>query len=256
MRHIRAIAILIFIFLLNSCATKKEILYVQDFEKIDDSEIVYGSTTIQPNDILRITVGAFIPESALPYNRNSGQQNMGGGNVELLQLDGYLVTINNTIEFPVLGTISTQGKTVLQMQDYLQDRLINGGHLKNPNVIVRILNAKVTILGEVNAPGTYIFTEQNINILQALGYASDLTINGKREDVKIIREVDGNRRIATIDLTDTDFINSEFYQVKPNDLIIVNQNQPKVKTAGYIGNLGTLLSVFTIILSTTILITR
>ena len=119
-----------------------------------------------------------------------------------------------------------------------------------------LLNAKITILGEVNAPGTYNFTEQNITILQALGYAGDLTINGKRDDIIITRDVNGVRKISHIDLTSTDFMNSEFYFVKPNDNIIVNQNNPRVKESGFIGNIGTVLTIASLALSITILLSR
>ncbi len=253
--RIQLIVYLSIIFLiLNSCATKKEILYLQDVENLNGNEIVYGNTKIQPNDILKISVGALVQESAIPYNRSTNQS--GGVSLELLQLEGYLVSTDNTIDFPVLGTISTKNNTVLELQANIERELREGGHLKNPSVNVRILNAKVTILGEVNSPGTYNFTEQNITLLQALGYAKDLTISGKREDVKVIREVDGNRKIATLDLTSSEFINSEFYQVKPNDVIYVGQNNPKVKSAGFVGNVGTLLSVVSILFTTVVLITR
>lgn len=253
--RIQSIAYLSLVFLiLNSCASKKEILYMQDVENLNGDAIVYGNTKIQPNDILKISVDALIQDSAIPYNRTTGQS--GGVSLELLQLEGYLVSIDNTIDFPVLGTISTKNNTVIELQSILESELIKGGHLKNPSVNVRILNAKVTILGEVNSPGTYNFTEQNITLLQALGYAKDLTINGKREDVKVIREVNGNRKIATLNLTSSEFMNSEFYQIKPNDVIYVGQNNPRVKSAGFIGNVGTLLSVVSILFTTVVLITR
>ena len=114
----------------------------------------------------------------------------------------------------------------------------------------------MTILGEVKNPGTYSFTEQNITILQALGYAGDLTINGKRDDILITREVDGVRKISHIDLTSSSFMDSEFYFIKPNDNIIVNPNNPKVKSAGFVGNVGTILTIASLALSITILLTR
>ncbi|TXD83385.1 polysaccharide export protein [Subsaximicrobium wynnwilliamsii] len=241
--------------LLSSCASKKEILYLQDASKFDNSELSYGTTKIQPNDILRITVGALIEETAIPFNRSAGGQG-GGGGIELIQLEGYLVTNENSISFPQLGSISTKDKTVLELEEYIKQMLESKGLLKAPTVNVRLLNAKVTILGEINSPGVYTFTEQNITLLQAIGYAGDLTINGKREDIKIIRELDGNRQIGTVDLTSGDFLNSDFYHVKPNDVIVVNPNDPRVKSAGFIGNVGTLLSVVSILFTTIVLITR
>ncbi|MGC1473639.1 MAG: polysaccharide biosynthesis/export family protein [Psychroserpens sp.] len=212
-------------------------------------------TNIQPNDILRITVGALAEGSALPYNRVTNQV-AGNNNIEMLKLEGYLVLENNTIDFPQLGTISTEKLTVSQLELEIKKQLEEGNHLNNPSVNVRIINAKVTVLGEVTSPGTIAFTEQNITLLQAIGYAGDLTINGKREDVKIIREVDGNRKIGTIDLTSAELFNSEYYFVKPNDVIVVNPNGPKVKSSGYIGNIGTALTVLSIVLTSIVLLTR
>jgi polysaccharide export outer membrane protein len=239
--------------LVSSCATKKEILYMQDIEKYNNQPVTFSSPKIQPNDILNITVGALVEESATPYNKVSA---IAGNSIQMMQLEGYLVSKDNTINFPELGVISTQDKTVIEFEQHIKKLLEEGNHLKNPTVNVRLLNAKVTILGQVNQPGTYNFTENNITLLQALGYAGDLTINGKREDIKVIREVDGNRLISTIDLTSGEFLNSEFYIIKPNDVIVVDPNNPKVKSAGFVGNTATVISVVSILLTSIVLITR
>jgi len=252
MRKIQIIGLLFLI--LNSCVSKKEIWYLQDSADFNNTALNYSIPKIQPNDILKIEVSALIKESAIPYNKTAGLA--GGQSIELMQLEGYLVSNEYTIKFPVLGVISTDNKTVQELENYLKKQLEDGGHLINPSVDIRLINAKVTVLGEVNAPGVYNFSEQNITLLQALGYASDLTINGKREDIKLIRETDGNRIITNIDLTSAEFLTSEYNQIRPNDVIIVNPNNPKVKSAGFIGNVGTFISVFSIILTTVVLITR
>lgn len=227
---------------------------MQDIEDYDNTDVSYGNTKIQINDILKITVGALVEETALPYNRTTSGG--GGANLEILQLEGYLVSSENTITFEGLGSVSTKDKTPSELEKHIAKELEDGGFLRTPSVNVRIINAKVTVLGEVNRPGVYNFTEQNITFMQALGYAGDLTINGKRKDIKVIREVDGNRQITSIDLTKSEFLNSEFYQIKPNDVIVVNPNGPKVKSAGFVGNVGTLLSVVSILFTTVVLITR
>ncbi|MCT4630863.1 polysaccharide biosynthesis/export family protein [Winogradskyella sp.] len=241
--------------ILNSCASKKQILYMQDALQQGNGAVNYESANIQPNDILKITVESLVPEAAIPYNKSTAIGNI-PQNLQILQLDGYLVSLENTINFPVLGEISTANKTTKELEIIIKEKLISEGHLANPNVNVRLINAKVTILGEVNKPGTYSFTEQNITLLQALGYANDLTINGKREDVLITREVDGIRKVSHIDLTSAAFMNSEYYFIKPNDVIVVNPNNPKVKSAGFIGNVGTILTIASLALSVTILLTR
>jgi polysaccharide export outer membrane protein len=174
----------------------------------------------------------------------------------LLKLQGYLVSIEGTISFPVLGKIIVKGKTTSEIEDYLKELLESSGQIKNPSVIVRVINSKFTILGEVKSPGTYDFTEQNITLLQAIGYAGDLAIGGKRKEVLLIREENGIRQQTTIDLTSTKWFDSPYYFVKQNDIIYVNPSGPVIKSAGYIGNLGTFLSVFSLALSTVLLIIR
>ena len=252
--RLKAIVLLSF-FIVASCASKKNILYLQDADSKAISEIKYENSKVQPNDILRITVESLVPEAAIPYNKNiaQGPQQQ---NLLIMQLNGYLVSFDNTINFPVLGELSTLNKTTVQLAEMIREKLISGGHLSNPTVDVRLVNAKVTVLGEVNRPGTYNFTEQNITLLQALGYAGDLTINGKRNDILITREIDGVRRVTHINLTSSEFMDSDYYFIKPNDVIVVNPNQPRVKSAGFVGNVGTVLTIASLALSVTILLTR
>ena len=249
------VLVIVLLLVITSCASRKDILYLQDADANYSSKIEYQNATIQPNDILKITIETLEPLAALPYNRGvSGSAS--ANSPELMQLMGYLVSNEGEINFPVLGQISVSNLTTRQIEDKIKELLVEGGHLNNPNIVVRLLNAKITILGEVNAPGTYTFTEQNITVLQALGYAGDLTINGKRDDIIITRDVNGVRQISHIDLTSTEFMNSEYYYIKPNDNIIVNQNDPRVKQSGYIGNVGTVLSVVSFALTLTILLSR
>jgi polysaccharide export outer membrane protein len=251
----KTLSLLASVVLLASCTSKKEILYLQDIDAKAEAMVNYEDPIIQPNDILKITVNTALPEAAAPYN-NVSAQGMVPQNIQLLQLDGYLVSLTKTINFPVLGEISVADKTTGQLAKDIKSRLELGGHLSDPSVNVRLLNAKVTILGEVNQPGTFNFTEQNITVLQALGYAGDLTIRGKRDDILITREVEGVRRISHIDLTSSDFMDSEFYFVKPNDVIIVNPNDPRVKNAGFISDIGVLLTIASLALSVAVLLSR
>lgn len=250
----KIIGIVLFL-MISSCVTKKEILYLQDVDEYNKTALNYQDITIQPNDILKISVSALIPETAIPYNKTAPGQNQ-QNSLEVMKLEGYLVSFDRTITFPVLGLISVEEKTTTALEEYIKKRLNEEGHLLNPSVTIRILNAKVTVLGEVNQPGTYNFTEESITVLQALGYAGDLTIRGVREDVLIIREVDGVRNISHLDLTSANWLESPYYYVKQNDVIIVNPNNPKVKTAGFIGDIGALLALTTVILSSIILITN
>jgi len=247
--------ILILTLVLQSCVSKKEILYLQDADLYDYQNIEYESSKIQPNDILSITVSALVPETAIPYNIQTGSS-ASSTSLDIIKLQGYLVSKEGTIIFPVLGKITVGGNTTAQVGKAIEKILEDGGHLKEPIVSVRLLNAKVTILGEVKNPGTYTFTEQNITLPQALGYAGDLTINGKRDDVLLITEENGVRKVVHIDLTSADWFNTPHYYIKPNDFIVVNPNNAKVKSAGIIGDAGIVLTIVSIALTAVVLIVK
>lgn len=248
---------LIFLALLlfNSCTSKKGILYVQDIDQAKLSELHFETPTIQANDILKITVGALEPSAVIPYNKSTAIAG-NATNLELMRLEGYEVSESHTIEFPQLGTLSVQNLTPFQLATKINKQLESEGHLIKPVVNVRLLNAKFTVLGEVVRPGTYSFTETKLTLLQAIGLAGDLTINGRRKDIKLIREIDRKRSIYHIDLTTSGWMHSNSYYVYPNDVIIIDPNNTKVKSAGLVGNVGTVLTVASVLLSTIILLTR
>ena len=114
----------------------------------------------------------------------------------------------------------------------------------------------MTLLGEVKAPGTYTFTENNMSFLQALGLAADLTINGNRTDIILIRNVDGIQTASHLNLTSANWLNGPFQNIKPNDVILVNPNESKVKSAGFIGNASVVLAMASIILSSIVILTN
>ena len=240
--------------LFQSCVSKKQMLYLQDIEPFN-TEVIYTNHTIQVDDILKITVGAFMPEAALPYN-NVTAGSVVANNIDVIRLDGYLVSQNSTINFPVLGKLSVNEKTTQDLENDIKKLLVDGGYLINPYVTVRLLNAKFTILGEVQRPGTFTFTENNISLLQALGLAGDLTINGSREDVMVLRRIDGVQTTARINLTSASWLSGPYQMVKPNDVIVVNPNSAKVSSAGYVGNLSAILGIASILLTSIVLLTR
>ena len=121
---------------------------------------------------------------------------------------------------------------------------------------IKLLNAHFTILGEVQNPGKYDFLKNNLNILEAIGMAGDLTINGVRDNNKLIRTFSGDNLIFEIDLTKSSIINGDKFQLFSGDIILVNQNSTRVSNAGIIGNSGTLISLLSFLLSSIILITN
>ena len=253
--HILKFTAIVLFLVFQSCVSKKEMLYMQDVESYNNTEVTYNNHTLQVDDILKISVGALMPEAALPYNNVTGGSVV-ANSVDIMKLDGYLVSKNYTINFPVLGELSVKEKTAQELENDIKQLLVDGGYLINPNVTVRLLNAKFTILGEVERPGTFSFTENNISLLQALGLAGDLTINGSREDVVVLRYVDGVQTTARINLTSANFLSGPYQIVKPNDVLIVNPNSAKVKTAGYVGNISAILGITSIILTSILLFTR
>jgi polysaccharide export outer membrane protein len=232
-----------FLIFLSSCSTKKQVIYFNDinFENQDKNIISVGK--IQPNDILSIIISSSSTELSTMYNLNQDQ------NQNSSFFPGYLVNLEGKITLPILGKITVKDLTMAQLEELLVKILIEGKHLSEPIVTARLMNAKFTVLGEVSKPGTYTYSEQNISVLQALGYAGDLTINGKRENVLLIREENNAKTYITIDMTSKQWFGSPYYYIKPNDVIYVNPNGPKVKTAGYIGNLGTFISIISLSLS-------
>ena len=252
---INIFATIAFALLSVSCVSKKQMLYLQDVDTVNNQEVTFNNHTLQVDDILKISVGALMPEAALPYN-NVSAGSVVANSIDVMKLDGYLVSQNSTINFPVLGELSVKEKTAQDLENDIKKLLVDGGFLINPNVTVRLLNAKVTILGEVGRPGTYFFTENNISLLQALGLAGDLTISGSREDVVVLRRVDGVQTTARINLTSASFLSGAYQMVKPNDVIVVSPNSAKLKTAGYVGNISTILGITSLLLSSIILLTR
>jgi polysaccharide biosynthesis/export protein len=240
--------------LMQSCVSKKEILYLQDIDSNPAHEVISNTTTLQPNDILKIEVSALMPEAALPFNKISPTGFQQANSLEIMKLDGYLVTANKTINFPVLGELSVANKSTAELEVDIKNRLESGGYLLNPSVTVRLLNAKVTILGEVKKPGTFFFTENNMSVLQALGLAGDLTINGDRKDVILIRESDGERTSTHLNLTQTSWLNGPYQNIQPNDVLVVNPNGAKVKSAAFFGNASSFVAIASLLISTAVLI--
>jgi polysaccharide export outer membrane protein len=244
---------LMVLFFLASCSSKKDILYYQDIQTSSQSAINYVANEIQVNDILYIKVDALIQDSAKPFNLEIN--NTAAASLQNYRVQGYLVSIDGTIVFPILGSVKVVGKTTNQIQIMLKDLLNDKGYIKDANVNVRVINSKVTILGEVKNPGTYSFDEQNISLNQAIGYAGDLTIFGKRNDILLIRENNGIRNYIKIDLTKSDWFNSPYYYVKQNDIIVVNPNGAKVMSSGYLSNIGSIIGILSLV-ATIVLLTR
>lgn len=241
---------LFIILFITSCASKKDVYYFQD---IDNSPLQnsFKFLNIQPGDILDIQIKAINPESVTIFQRQSLGQNP---QIENRVVDGYLVGEDGNINLPIIGSVNTTKKTSFSLALDIQEAL--SPYIKNPSVNIRLLNFRVSVLGEVQKPGTYTVMEERISVPQALGLAGDLTINGDRNNVLLIRNQDGNTVYHVIELTKSEFIQSDFYFLQQNDILYVRPNSAKVKSSGVVGNVATASSVLSLILSIIIIIVR
>lgn len=235
-----------------SCASKKDVYYFQDIEQTA-IENKFSLINIHPGDILDIQITALNSESVLVFQRQSNsmvQQQQFQNRV----IDGYIVGDDGTINMPLLGSINTKNQTPQSIAKNIQEAL--SSFIKNPSVNVRILNFRVSILGEVKQPGTFTVFEERFTIPQALGLAGDLTINGDRNNVLIIRNENGKKTSYKIDLTKSEFMKSPVYFLKQNDILYVPPNTARVKSSGLVGNSSTLVSILSLAVSLFIVITR
>ena len=248
---------LVFI-LLNSCTSKKKLDYLQNIESVAlEASMKNAKSTIQPNDQLVIMVTAKDMDVVKPFNQNfsSGQilqyslpsNNAPDQSQTSVSGPTYVVDSQGNIEFPVIGKINTENKTTEELRDILKKEISK--YVLNPQVSVRNTNYKITVLGEVNRPGTYNIPDAQTTLLEVLGLAGDLSIYGNREDILVLRNIDGTMTKERIDLTKADFINSPFFYLKQNDVIIVSPNETKQKSARLDPNAGIYISVASIVVT-------
>ncbi len=250
------IAIVFLVVFATSCVTKKEILYLQDIERLDEATVaLQNNPVIRPNDILQIQVSSFDMEASAPFNLLAPTQNIQTeGYSPGRQAVGYLVNNDGTIEFPVLGTLQVGGMNRKELLEDLKTRI--AVYVKDPMINIRITNFKVTVLGEVAAPGAFYVSDERITLLEALGNAGDMTIFGKRDDILILREQNGIKTYAKIDITKTDFLSSPYYYLQQNDVVYVGQNNAQVNSAAYNRNSGVYISIASVLISVIVLLSR
>ena len=248
---------LVFIFL-NSCTSQKKLDYLQNIENVAlEASTKNAISTIQPNDQLVIMITAKDMDVVKPFNQNfsSGQilqystasNNMPTQNQTSTSGPTYIVDTQGNIDFPVIGKINTENKTTEELRDILKKEISK--YVVNPQVSVKNTNYKITVLGEVNRPGTYNIPEAQTTVLEVLGLAGDLTIYGNREDILLLRNIDGTMTKERLDLTKADFINSPYFYLKQNDVIIVSPNETKQKTSRLDPNAGIYISVASIVVT-------
>ncbi len=245
--------ILLLVFFVFSCSSKKSVLYVQDLNNNLQYKNDYSEHVVRADDILKISISTDNPETMQMFSASTRSEF--NDSRESLTFKGFYVDKEGYINYPSLGRIKVSGFKTTEVRTLLYNKLVELQIFVDPNVDVKVLNLNFTVLGEVKNPGKYFF-DNNINLLQALGVAGDLTINGNRNDIKLIRDINGTKDIYTIDLTKSNFLENNIYQIFSGDIIIVNPNTSRIKNAGIIGNSGTLLSLLSFLLSSIIIISN
>jgi polysaccharide export outer membrane protein len=237
-----------------SCTSKKKITYLQDIDIRTNPKIAAAyEPKLQADDVLKIYVSAENPEITTIFNVPEIQ-----GSLEMYSnsnlIRTYLIGNDGTIDFPVLGKLKLAGFTVSEARKKIQ--LLVSEYIKNPVINLRILNYKIAVLGEVNKPGSYNIGSERITILDALSLAGDLSIYGKRNNVLLIRESEGVKSYHRIDLTTTSFLDSPYYYLSQNDIIIVEPNKTKINTSVVGPNATLILSAVSILTTIFALISK
>ncbi len=252
MKKINVWSIVLVLFLLASCASQKEVAYLQGTDNgyaqkgVENYEI-----TIRPDDLIAIMVNSKDIELALMFNLPIVAYQMNGRTSGQNNVLGYLVDKEGQIDFPQLGKITIAGMNRNELTQYIKGELIAKGLINDPIVTVQFLNFRVSVLGEVVRPGTFDVTSERITLFEAISKAGDLTIYGTRHNVKIIRVINGVKTISVVDLRSPEILDSPFYYLQQNDIVYVEPNKAKSgqREINQNRSVGTFASIVSVALS-------
>lgn len=245
--------------ILGSCGSTKNVAYFKNAQTVDlsASKGLYDAR-IMPKDELSITVSTTDPEAAVPFNMTVPTTQSQGSRTSYSQpmLQIYLVDNQGNIEFPIIGSVHLGGLTKTEAESLIKAKIqpyMNEN--ENPIVTVRMSSYKVSVIGEVNRPGSFTVSKEKISILEALSLAGDLTIYGVRSNVQLIREdSSGQKSIYFLNLNDANIINSPYYYLQQNDIVYVTPNKVKAQNSS-VGSMTTLwFSATSILISLTSLL--
>jgi polysaccharide export outer membrane protein len=218
---------------MSSCLRTQQVSY---FSNAEDTTLITrteeAEPLIQKNDILSIYISSLNAEASAVFNAPNSQatssttstgSNAGTG--------GYLVNQEGNIQLPILGNIKASGITKKQLKEDITNQILDKKLLLDPIVTIRHMNYEVTVIGEVGKPTVINVPNEKISLLKALGIAGDITVFGKKDNVLLIREIEGKRKVKRINLNSKNFLTSSYYYLQPNDVVYVEPNKQKAQSA-------------------------
>ena len=226
-----------------SCVSRKEIVYFQNLpEEIAQLDSVQSNFKIKPNDILSITVTAYDPSAVQPFNLVL--QSRGG---ILAENQGYLTSADGYINFPVLGKIKAAGFSRAELGEQLTEKISE--YILDPIVTINVLNFKVSILGGVTRPGTFSVQGERLTLPEAISLAGDISVYGRTDRVLVLRENDGKKDYAYLDMRDAKIMESEYFYLQQNDLIYVEPSNVALQEAAIPSSTRTIISLASLIIT-------
>jgi polysaccharide export outer membrane protein len=216
----------------SSCSAPKNITYFKDVPDTVKRKVVdiatYATPVIRPDDILEVTIQTIDPGATVLLNKENttnwplAGSSAGTGN----NISGYLVDKDGYVLIPLVGKILVKDKTTSEVRDIVSKKAAE--YFKDPVVNVRFANFKITVLGEVARPSTYVMPNEKVTLLDAIGAAGDLTIYGKRENILLIRDKNGKKEMIRFNLNKSDLFTSPYYYLQQGDVVYVEPNKTKV----------------------------
>ena len=236
MKRIIALTALAALLLLTaSCSTQRKYAYLDDAPRDEQMAITNNySSLLMPGDQIYIHVDSKSPQSTEPFNEETNRAKV-KANIQLSQekqeIHGYIVSEEGDFIFPILGRIHASDKTIEQLASYIEGRLVAGRYVRDPQVTVRLMNFRVTVIGEVVTPQQIHVEGNRLTIFEALAMCGDVTMDGMRDCVTIIRTNEDETTVDTVDLTSREVLNSPYYYLHQNDIVYVEPTKKKKRTA-------------------------
>ncbi|MEJ5994835.1 polysaccharide biosynthesis/export family protein [Pedobacter sp. Du54] len=229
MKKINSLGIIVLILFLSGCVSYKNIPYFQDLEgkgTIEEQIENFSLIKIQKDDVVAMTVSSLNMEASAIFNMgNTTSSSSGGGN----STNGFLVDQSGSVQLPLVGSIKIEGLTSIQARNLVQEKLTK--FLKEPVVSLRVVNFKVSVLGDVSRPGVYPVQSERASVTDALSLAGDLNVTALRNNILLIREDQGKRQFIRLDLTNRDIFNSPHYYLRNNDVLYIQPGKSKVASS-------------------------